>query len=143
MGESILEVRGRDFVTFCGECKLTEMIEEEREREERKREQESEEPDADDPEAQMAAMMGFGGFNSTKVNLFPCISQGRKLTVCIEKRYWTECRGRCQCPQTKDLETIHEQAWWIQQAFRQGQGLGCYYVQLYVRQLHTVMNTST
>ncbi|WVO21650.1 uncharacterized protein IAS62_002960 [Cryptococcus decagattii] len=40
--------------------------EEEREREERKREQESEEPDADDPEAQMAAMMGFGGFNSTK-----------------------------------------------------------------------------
>lgn len=34
--------------------------------EEREREQHSEEPDADDPEAQMAAMMGFGGFNSTK-----------------------------------------------------------------------------
>lgn len=118
------------------------MIEEEREREERKREQESEEPDADDPEAQMAAMMGFGGFNSTKVNLFSCISKGRKLTLCIEKRHWTECRGRCQCPQAKDLETIHEQAWWIQQAFGQGQGLGCHYAQLYVHQLHTVMNTS-
>lgn len=67
MGEcTILEVRRRCFLTFCGEFRLTKMIEEERERE-----QHSEEPDADDPEAQMAAMMGFGGFNSTKVKPFP------------------------------------------------------------------------
>lgn len=124
MGEcTILEVRRCCFLTSCGESRLTKMIEEEREKEEREREQQSEERDADDPEAQIAAMMGFGGFNSTKVNHLICTFQGRKLTLRIEKGHWTKCRGRCQCAQAKDLETIHEQTWWVQQAFGQGKGL--------------------
>ncbi|OWZ38517.1 U4/U6.U5 tri-snRNP-associated protein 3 [Cryptococcus neoformans c45] len=53
-------------VVYNEDGRVYDPREEEREKEEREREQQSEERDADDPEAQIAAMMGFGGFNSTK-----------------------------------------------------------------------------